>query len=173
MSYSANEIAGLAQKAARGAGFPPRQADLFGAATVRYLADGGPPEALDAALADPTNSPILRLPLLIEDILRAVKIVGPEVTLTMQPGDEALAVSYAELLPLGIDHADVDQTNEGLPRLTLRSDPQQTARRALPPRIEAPAALVDRLTLLARETYVPASDTSRDAGAGAGDIDND
>lgn len=173
MSYSANEVSSLAQKAARGAGFPPGQAETFGRAAARHLASGGEADALTRALADPADSPILRLPLLLDDILRALEATGPTITLTLQPGDEALAESYARLLPLRYTRCTVTREDDGLPRLTLTADPGAAERPLLPPRIPAPADLVDALGLLAAQTYVPASDASRSAGAGAGDIDND
>ncbi|MDD9729832.1 hypothetical protein PVW46_07920 [Mameliella sp. AT18] len=173
MSYSANEIATLAQKAARGAGFPPHQAQVFGAATVEFLASGGEAQALLDALSDPDDSPILRLPLLVEDIQRAVDLAGPEITLTLQPGDEALAPAYARLTALHITRAELGQSEDGLPRLCLDTAPVQGAAPTLPPRIAADPALIDRLSTLAALTYVPATDSSRSAGAGAGDIDND
>lgn len=173
MSYSANEIAGLAQRAARGAGFPPRQAEVFGAAAAQHLATHGEASALAAALADPANSPILRLPLLIEDIERALRLTGPEITLTLQRGDDALAPAYARLLHFWIESAQVDVTDDGLPRLTVRADPGAAPPPRLPARIHAPTGLVSTLTGLAARTYVPASERSRRGGAGAGDIDND
>lgn len=173
MSFSANELGGLAQKAARGAGFPPRQAELFGAAAVLHLASGGDAGALEQALADPQDSPILRLPLLTEDILRALTLTGPEVTLTLQPGDEALALSYTQLLHVCVERAEIEQAPDGLPRLTVRADLNTAARPDLPARIDAPEDLVAWLGQLAAETFVPPSEASRSAGAGAGNIDND
>ncbi|SNT00032.1 DUF3726 domain-containing protein [Antarctobacter heliothermus] len=173
MSFSANEIASLAQKAARGAGFPPRQAEVFGAATVHHLAGGGAPTALLHALADPTDSPILRLPLLAEDILRALTLSGPEITLTLQPGDEALALAYTALMHIHIERAAVDQPEGAPPRLVLCADLDTSSRARLPARIDAPADLIEHLSGLAAKTHVAATGESRDAGAGAGNIDND
>lgn len=173
MSFSANEIASLAHKAARGAGFPPRQADVFGAAAVHHLAAGGTPSALRRALADPTDSPILRLPLLTEDILRALSLSGPEVTLTLQPGDEALALAYTALMHIHIERAVVDRPEGAPPRLTLCADLDSPTRTRLPARIDAPADLIEHLSGLAAKTLVAPSVASRNAGAGAGNIDND
>ncbi len=172
MSYSANEISGIAQKAARGAGFPPAQADLFGRAAAQHLGAGGPPEALTEALANPQDSPILRLPMLLEDIQRALAASGPEITLTLQPGDEGLAETYARLLPLVYSTCSVEIV-EGLPRITLELGPDGATPPPPPPRIPAPDPLMETLGKMAARTYVPASDASRSAGAGAGDIDND
>ncbi len=172
MTRSANEISGLACKAAIGAGFPPAQAQSFGDAVAVHLAADREAEVLSRALDDVSDSPILRLPLLMDDVLRMMRIAGPEMALTVQPGDEVLVLSYAALLPVGVISCEVD-TEGDLPKLNLVVDPAQSTRAALPPRITAPEALVDKLSALAAKTYVPASAASRSAGAGAGDIDND
>lgn len=172
MSYSANEIAGLSQKAARGAGFPPGQAEIFGRAAAVHLGSGGAPEALTAALARPGDSPILRLPLMMDDILRGLALAGPTITLTLQKGDEALAPAYARLLQIRLSECRIAAKGDGLPQISLTGDPSTRQKLALPPRISASTELIDKLTRLAAATYVPASAASR-AGAGAGNIDND
>ncbi|WGW03686.1 hypothetical protein [Tropicibacter oceani] len=175
MTRSANEIMGLAQKAASGAGFPPEQAARFGQAAVAYLAAGQPPDALLTALRDPADSPLLRLPLLMDDVLRALSLTGPEVELTLHPGDEALATAYARLLPLRMTACTVVEADgeAGQARLRVAADTDTPARLRFPPRIEAPQSLIEALGQLAARTYVPASEASRLAGAGAGNIDND
>jgi len=173
MSYSANELQSLAQKAAMGAGFPPAQAETYGKAVAVHLGEGQDAAVLSNALDDPSDSPILRLPLLLDDILRAIAVLGPDVTLSLHPKDVALAGSYARLLPLQLHDIKVETREEGQPRLHLRADPKTPRQIALPPRIAAPGPLVERLQSLAARTYVPASAASRNAGAGAGNIDND
>jgi hypothetical protein len=173
MSFSTNEIASLAQKAARGAGFPPAQSEHFGRAAVHHLGAEGPIEALIEALADPADSPILRLPLLMEDVLRALPLAGPQITLTLQQGDAALVQSYARLLPIHLTHCTVLTDEDRHPRLVLTADHTRRGKRPLPLRIKAPPALVATLSQLASRTYVPASPVSRTTGAGAGNIDND
>ena len=90
MSLSANEIQALATKAARGAGFPPGQAESYGRATVMHLVAGRDPQPLHDALAQVDNSPILRLPLLVDDILAACAAVKGPAELTLNPDDSAL-----------------------------------------------------------------------------------
>jgi len=53
----------------------------------------------------------------------------------------------------------------------LRLPPEE--RTALPERLEVPEALFSLMQRLAQETYVPSSEASRVAGAGAGLSDND
>jgi hypothetical protein len=173
MSYSVNEIANLAQKAARGAGFPPAQADLFGRAAAQHLGAGGAPGDLTEALADPADSPILRLPLLLDDIQRVLPLAGPDLILSLQPGDTGLVKSYVCLLPLRLSACEVMQNADGPPRVSLSIAPGRRTTQSAPLRIEAPWSIVDMLNKLAAETYVPATDDSRAAGAGAGNIDND
>ena len=170
---SANEVSGLAQKAARGAGFPPAQAETFGRAVAVHLGAGRAAGPVQAALANPDDSAILRLPLLLDDVLRAMALTGGEVALPLHPGDEALALSYARLLPLRLSDCRVEHREEAQSRLVLSGDPDVPARPALPPRIDIPEDLRVFLSDLAARTYVPASEASRMAGAGAGNIDND
>lgn len=170
---SANEVSGLAQKAAMGAGFPPAQAEAFGRAVAIHLGAGREPAVVLAALKDAADSPILRLPLLLDDILRAIELTGSEVALTLHPGDEALAMAYARLLPMRLVSCRVETREDAQSRLAVEGDPSTPGRAALPPRIEMPDDLREELASRAALTYVPASEASRSAGAGAGNIDND
>ncbi|MFZ7090335.1 hypothetical protein [Primorskyibacter sp. 2E233] len=173
MSRSANEIMGLAQKAARGAGFPPQQAERFGRAAAAHLAANRNPEDLVQALRDPADSPVLRLPLLMDDVLRALSLTGPNVDLTLHPEDVSLASAYARLLPIRVTDCTIVQDEDRQPRLHVSADLQTPGKTSFPARIEAPEDLIAQLSRLAAKTYVPASEASRSAGAGAGDIDND
>lgn len=173
MTWSANEISALSQKAARGAGFAPAQAEVFGRAAAVHLGTGGPAEALTEALRTPSNSPILRLPRLMDDILRGLTLAGPTISLTLHPGDAALAPAYARLSQIQLTDCRVTRAEDGPPKITVTADPAIRARVTLPPRIFAPTWLIGALTRLAAATYVPASEQSRRAGAGAGNIDND
>lgn len=171
MTHSATEVQALATRAARGAGFPPAQAELFGRACVQHLALDGDAAPLIDALANPADSPILRLPLLLDDVLAAAALTDP-VELTLQNGDAALAPSYASLLPVAVlDTAIVRHLEQKRLRITL--DLATPSRPVLPPRIKVPAQLLVALERLAKNTYVPATDASRRAGAGAGLNDND
>ncbi|WP_136440054.1 DUF3726 domain-containing protein [Pacificoceanicola onchidii] len=173
MSRSANEIMTLAQKAARGAGFPPHQADRFGRAAAVHLASGHGTEALRRALTDAKDSPILRLPLLMDDMLRAMDQLGGDVELTLHPGDEPLAPAYARLLPIRVKECSVLEPEDRQNRLRVVLDPMMPGKPSFPPRIHAPDAFIEELSALAEKTFVPESAASRSAGAGAGEIDND
>ena len=169
MSRSVNEIEVLARKAASGAGFPPAQADSFGRAAAWHLALDGDSGALTEALADRNDSPVLRLHLLPEDIRRALDLSGPDVVLSLQTGDEALAPAYARLAGVTILTCEVLEQGS-IPRLHLSTT--DGANRSLPGRLTLDMETYRTLADLAARTLVPASDASR-AGAGAGDIDND
>ncbi|MDA7426184.1 hypothetical protein [Thalassococcus lentus] len=174
MTHSATEIAALAQKAARGAGFPAAQAEHFGRVAALHLGAGRDEAALLDALQDPSDSAILRLPLLMDDVLRAVALAGKDVSLSLHPGDEHLVLSYARWLPMRLTACAVrPETDSHQARLELSADPAVPARPALPARISASPDLMETMGALAAKTYVPATEASRSAGAGAGDIDND
>ena len=173
MSYSATEVIALAQKAARGAGFPPRQAEAFGQAAAIHLGADRPVQALRDALADPADSPILRLPLLMDDVLRAAASLPEPIELSLQTGDEALAPAYIRTLPIRVLSCQVVPGDEGPARLVIEADPATPAKPALPARITLPDDLAQDLSTLAQKTYVPATEASRMTGAGAGLTDND
>lgn len=169
MMRSVNEVEVLARKAALGAGFPPAQAESFGRAAAHHLALEGDPEALTRAL-DAAGGPILRLHLLPEDIRRALPLAGPDMVLSLQPGDAALAPAYARLCGHAIAGCHVVE-EAGIPRLHLSIAPDALAS-SLPARLTLQGDVYDALAASAARTLVPASDASR-SGAGAGDIDND
>lgn len=173
MSYSINEIQTLAQKAARGAGFPPAQAESFGRAAVVHLATGGAAQPLLDALRNPNDSPVIRLPLLMDDVLRAARVLGEGITLSLQAGDGDLAPSYTRMLPIEVRDIHVEHVPDAPARLHVRADARIRATPKLPARIMVPAELIEKLTDLAARTYVPATDASRQSGAGAGLNDND
>lgn len=82
---------------------------------------------------------------------------------------QALPQGPIQTLPIKADfdpHDGVEQCYAA-----LRLPPQ--ARPALPPRLSCPADFLALLQAAAQLTYVPNSDASRSAGAGAGLCDND
>ena len=84
-----------------------------------------------------------------------------------------MAMSYARLLPMRLVSCRIVAREDAQSRLAVEGDPSVPGRAALPPRIEIPDDLRDALAARAALTYVPASEASRSAGAGAGNIDND
>ena len=160
MTRSANEVMVLAGKAARGAGAPPAQAAMFGAAAVWCLAQGHPVSLLDDALGALPRGPIIALPLTLAQISETAK--------------EARASGMIEATPLARGYvattaykADIDS----LGRVTM--DLNQPRVRVVPQRIDLPADVYSRWSALAARLLVPESDASRLSGAGAGLTDND
>ncbi len=145
MTETAAHIRELAALAARGAGFEPHDAELFGKAVLWHLADGGDPNAVIRALADPEDSPIVRLPLVLADLQRASSAVSGPVELTLNPDDTDLALSYARLGPHA--GAEVVRLPSSPPRLRL--EPSSAAEPPLPDSAELPERLDDHFSALA------------------------
>lgn len=158
----------LAAKAARGAGAPPAQAGLFGTAAALHLGEGRAPEDLEHALAQLPGGAILRFPLELHRLgLEMAQTKRIDSVMDAQ-GAPALAQSYLETLPC-------DVTVRVLSPQTLKVVLDAT--HAMPARclgrIDGCDRLLARMTALAARTFVPESDASREAGAGAGLSDND
>lgn len=155
MTLSSDDTQTLASKAARGAGFPSGQAERFGRAAVVHLAEGRDGAALTAALSNPSDSPILRLAPLCDDILAACTAMRGPAELTLTPGDTALALAYARLAPVLLtDCVLVDRDDQ--PRLRVTADLTTPLRPSLPKTIHVPQSLVDQLS-----QYANAAQTRR------------
>ncbi len=100
MKNATADLQSLAERAAQSVGFTQAQAETFGRATVRHVAEERDCAAVLEALRDPADSPILRLPLILDDLMLACAALGGTAELTLQPDDADLAQSYAELLPV-------------------------------------------------------------------------
>ncbi|MCC1491951.1 hypothetical protein [Cognatishimia sp. F0-27] len=162
-------MSALSERAARGAGFPPAQAALFGRAVVMHMAHGGPEDALLEALATPKDSPILRLPLVLDDLMRILSQMPEGGALTLLGRDTRLALAYARLAPVTLS-LDIATRADGTHSLVFA--PGDTPADPPPAGLDPSADLVRALSKLASKTYVPASVGGRH-GAGAGNIDND
>lgn len=154
----------LAAKAARGAGAPPGQAAEFGRAVVCHLNAARDVADLWAALKALPDGPILMLPLAfarLSDDAEEGQAQGQILS------DAALAQSYAEALPFAqTSHL----SNEGL-HVTINLTTPKTRKSVT--RVDLPQDLADWMLTLAARTFVPESEASRLAGAGAGLTDND
>jgi hypothetical protein len=160
MTRSANEVMGLATKAARGSGAPPAQAAQFGAAAVIHLSAGHDVAALDAALAALPEGPIMTLPVAIARITET-QVEGIAYGAF---GDGAMAQSYVAALPCQANLA-----ADGILHVDLN---RPAARRAVQ-RIDLSTETDTAWRALAAKLLVPESDASRQSGAGAGLTDND
>jgi hypothetical protein len=163
MTWSVNEVAGLAEKAARGAGAPPEQAKWFGRAASVHVGAGRDAENLARALMALPGGPIMALYLAVTE---AQVANDPQVILRVG-APEDLVRSYLETLPFHVETSAM-----GTP-LTIRFDMRRPAARPPISRGTLPEFVVVHMRDLASRTLVPESDASRQAGAGAGLLDND
>ncbi|MGR3503259.1 hypothetical protein [Pseudaestuariivita sp.] len=161
LSFSWNEVAALAAKAARGAGADAGQAAVFGAALVRHLGQARDTGEILDALESLPRGPIHAGPLLCR-----AKRAEASTFDTRERLPQGVARSYAETVGQpGTSPLEVTTLDQSY---TLGADEPAP----MPERLTLPTPLLTRLNRLAKETYVPNSDASR-AGAGAGTSDND
>lgn len=164
MICSANEVATLAAKAARGAGAPSAQAAMFGRAAFCHLVAPRDPQLLSAALDALPDGPILDHPLMILKLLERAQ----EDLITFHQPASDLLLSYVGALPYSIE---TKTQPDGQVTITIDLN---TPKRPLPiPRVALPPSLSAMLQSLAAKTLVPDTATSRLSGAGAGLTDND
>lgn len=159
MSFSANEVTALATKAARGAGADMGQAAAFGAACAGHLAADRDPAQISAALDALPAGPIHHGPLVCRQAARGADTVTLRANMPVD-----LARSYLETLPKPVTCTLLSSTGDSHP---ASSGAEKASR------IDLPRDLLTHLNRLAQETYVPNTEASRAAGAGAGLTDND
>lgn len=165
MTRSANEVMGLATKAARGAGAPPAQAAEFGRAMVRHMYAGRDLDYLSRALDDLPKGPIMDFPVAFARVIEsnAVPARGQVEASAWLP----LAQSYADALPYA---ATVNVMGNVL---DITVDLHNPAAKTSLGRFVLPDTMLDKMNALSARILVPESDASRLGGAGAGLTDND
>lgn len=161
MNLSANQIIAMTIKAARGAGFPLAQAEIFASAVVQHLATDRPTSDLSQALIHNDDSPILNFPCLLDDVCLKGSLNAQDTRLPL------LLRSYAETAPFEVKCVQAGKT------LLLKHISDRPCLANPRQRIAMDPTLWAHLNKLAAKTYVPASDASRLSGAGAGLSDND
>ena len=169
MRLSGNEIAALAVKAARGAGLPLGHAEDMRAAAVLLAARGD--LAVMAAALDGDQ----KVPRYDDGRIEGARaaMVGPIAIDLVRCGAEILTQVDAPDLVRALAEAagGVEVTVQGD---NLRLKPANRAAAALPEGpFEVSPEVIEALNIFAARTYVPASEASRLAGAGAGLSDND
>lgn len=153
---SRNELCALALKAARGAGVPLGHAEDFSAAVGFMQTFDGLVGVLDEPLE---TSAVMTMPLALDALIAG----ADEIAANIQ--DTALVEGYIGLakrdyrLDLSFDGAVL---RKGGTAPSLAKGP-----------VAVPQATFDYLNRFAAKTYVPATEASRLAGAGAGLTDND
>jgi hypothetical protein len=186
--WSLNEVEALARKAARGAGFSWGLAEDAGRAVRTLCAHGLPGAEALATLLETAHPCPIRAgtalcdhgPPLPENFgpVAVPLLLLPFVAWTLRPGDPALSLRWedgAATVAHGAILACTLSGNGGAPSIvtlqTLSSPPEATLTRTH--RATASAHAIETLTEAAARTYAPATEQSRQSGAGAGLSDND
>jgi hypothetical protein len=176
MKRSVNEIQGMVLKAARGAGVPLGHGeDLAAVAAGLALAEGGLAE-LVAVLAGPHEvvPPVVGGEKLIFANARAI-LAGPLALDAVQAGTDQAELRGLDapliLKALADGRGNCGVEFQGDKVVVMRIEPQPL--RQIEGPIEVNPDIWAVLERYSRKTFVPASEASRLAGAGAGLTDND
>ena len=168
-----NEIGSMVQKAARGAGILLGQAEDLGRIAIYLAGTGGDVSAVTRALQEPSTTVDM---IWSSDIVSVTS--GPAALIGAIIRD-AFAMGYDTAVLADLDHAplvDAFLAECGVAlkwdgRTLTRSD--TTVQQPACKPVAIPAADWDVWGAYAAKTYVPETDASRLAGAGAGLTDND
>jgi len=161
MNLSANQIIATTLKAARGAGFPMAQAEGFATAAAQHLIEGRDEADISQALIHTDDSPIYTLPMVLDEVC----LTGSQSIKDAKLSD--LIASYVETAPFQAQCVRAGRT------VLIKHISDKPPTTATAPRVAMSPTLWAHLNKLAAKTYVPASEASRIAGAGAGLTDND
>lgn len=156
---SLNEVETLLTKAARGCGADAAQAAHFGRGAVMCLCDDGATARIHEALAALPNGVIVEYAAKIQYGMTQ----SNEGTVVFQ-GDAPLWIGYLAALPYQITWT------SGI-ECTVHMDAFESADK--PARLQVDPDDIAQWQALAAKTFVPESEQSRLAGAGAGLTDND
>ncbi len=178
---SLNEVAALLLKAARGAGLPLAHAEDL-AALAPWLCDPAtlsvvttaletPPEPLEIKAQDGTSS-LKGHPLITPSTALDLVLAGEGPVLIHPPEPAILAAAIARTEALLNRTIPFERTPSGT-LIQAPTDSLPTPAAAAEGPVHLSPDLLARLDALVSRTYVPASDASRLAGAGAGLTDND
>ncbi|WP_420862490.1 hypothetical protein [Algirhabdus cladophorae] len=161
MNLSSNQIVALTIKAARGAGFPLAQAEMFASATAQHLIQSRAVGDLSQALIHTPDSPVLEFPCMLDDLCLRSSLSLSNIRLP------DLLRSYAETAAFEVKCIQAGKT------LLLKYMSDRPSLASPTARVPMDPVLWAHLNKLAAKTYVPASEESRLSGAGAGLSDND
>lgn len=173
MNLALNEVGGMAVKAARGAGIPLGQAEDLGRIAIYLAGTSGDVRAITQALQEPLNAPDVQwgsgqitihagAAVLIAPIVRDAFVMGC---------DHATLADAAHAPFVAATMAEAGIALKWNGRTLARSDTTVVPAACKP--VTIARADWDIWASLAAQTYVPESDASRLAGAGAGLNDND
>lgn len=174
MIRSHNEIAGMVQKAARGAGAPPGQAEDLARVAVYLVRTGQALDCVANAVAEPFG------PIDVQWDSDCIKVKsGPAIMVAPVVRDAFLS---------GVNNARLDNPKQttligatlaeaGIMVASQGGDLARSIEAPPPASLSGPVDVPDGLWSIfsdfAAKTYVPETDASRNAGAGAGLTDND
>ncbi len=170
---SLNEVAGMVQKAARGAGFPVGQAEDLGRVASYLAGTGGSVAPVTTALQEPIGPTDVRW----QDnevtvIAGPCALIGPIIRDAFAMGctTAVLAnINHASLVSAFLAQSGIAQKWDG--KTVTESDTTVLTPTTNP--VTIPADDWHVWSRLAAKTYVPETETSRLSGAGAGLTDND
>ncbi len=168
-----NEIGGMVQKAARGAGIPLGQAEDLGRVAIYMASTGGDISAVTAALEEPPAPVDINWP---NDAVIVTSghaaLIGPIIRDAFAMGYDTAVLADLRHAPLvGAFLAECGVALHWDGRILTRSDTTVLGLRCKP--VHIPVADWAIWSTHAAKTYVPDSEASRLAGAGAGLTDND
>lgn len=168
-----NEVEGMVQKAARGAGFPQGQAEDLGRVAAYLAGTSGDVQSITDALQETlTEVEVLWSAQSVTVKSGPAIFVAPIVRDAMQVGHGTVTlaqIAHAPLVSAFLAADGIAQAWNGCD--VSRSD--TTVLQATCGAVTVPEADWNAWSALAARTYVPETATSRLAGAGAGLTDND
>lgn len=171
--WSLNEVAGLVQKAAIGAGFPLGQAEDLGRVAFYLAGIGSDLHPITGALQETMQPVDLRWD------ADAVTVIAGPVALVAPVVRDAFAMGHCKATLADIAHAPLVAAYLATDGVALAWDGLHVRRSdtEILPVIYKPVSVPEPdwavWTTLAARTYVPETAESRRAGAGAGLTDND
>ena len=174
MIRSQNEIAAIIQKAARGAGAPPGQAEDLARTALYLVQTGAGLESVAAALCDPFD------PVDVQWDHDCIKVrSGPAIMIAPVVRDAFLGgvdsarldhTAHAPLIRAALAEAGIMVAGNDTDLVRISGTPP--AGKVVGP-VDVPDTLWSVFADFAARTFVPETDASRIAGAGAGLSDND
>ena len=169
---SINEVAGTVLKAARGAGIPLGQAEDMARVAGYLVGIKGDVSVVTAALREPPIAAQTKWEANSLTVSGSVAMIAPVICDAFRMGYETVTFSdpqHSAYIAAALAVEDVPLWWEG--RTVKRGDCEILPTKPGP--VTVPRADWDIWLALAAKTYVPESETSRLAGAGAGLTDND
>lgn len=164
MRVSRSEFEATVRKAARGAGWPPSLAEDLSRAAGALAATGGETALWAAVMIERDQRDLLANTIAAFEL----SLVGETATIPASSASTLLLVACERLV--GSEHHvgfDLESDGPDLKIVVTDEKPMKIVE------IFIPKIAWERLQALAHKSYVPASEASRIAGAGAGLTDND